>query len=118
MRAHNIGFDVLTEAYYKNRNVITNPTLAHDGSPISWEGNKGVVERSDFGSRPTFRQVFYDALDLGLSIRSPRTGQEIVFVVTGEDKDHRENEITGWRLESLGPNGRPDGKYKLLVIND
>ena len=119
MRAHNIGFDVLIqESYYKNRNVIVGPPI--DGDVFNWERGEGVCELSDIRQpgQSIFRQVYYDALDVGVTVRSPRTGRSIVFVVTGEDKDHRENEITGWRLESLGPNGRPDGKYKLLIIND
>ena len=121
MRAHNIGFDTLLgeHHYYTNRNVIVGHP--YPGNIFSWKGNHGVAELSDFGPSFRWQQIYRDAADHGITVQSPRSREEIVFVVIKVDKiesQHEADEITGWNLVSLGPNGRPDNKFEILIIND
>lgn len=55
-------------------------------------------------------RVYDDAIDQGLTLRSTRSGREIVFVVW--DVETRDGDLLLWTLRSL------DGGYTMTLWND
>jgi hypothetical protein len=118
MRAHNIGFDLLTEAasrYSARGNVLVGHPIS--AAMFNWEQGEGSTFISDLGKEFRFQKVYKDAEDRGLTLVSPKTGEEIVFVITDEERD-RENELTAWKLVSLGSSGLPNNFLQLTIWND
>jgi hypothetical protein len=74
----------------------------YDGALFSWSNATGFVDASSLGINPGItpsRQVWSDSCDLGFMIRSPRTGQERLFILDscGETRN-AEGELTSWKF--------------------
>jgi len=69
----------------------------------------------EISSTNGFGRVYADACDEGLTLVSARTGVEIVFVITGTDKD-AEGEIVSWTLVPAIPSAWGGGS--ILLFND
>lgn len=84
--------------------------------PISWRQTHGSVEASDltgFGqSGPFVSRVWDDSADVGLVLRSHRTGREVLFGLVDVDRGS-DGEVRSWKLES-----HPGGNLHLTVFND
>lgn len=75
----------------------------HDGGLFFWEGNDGTVDASQLthgavGSRPLHGRIWNDSVDVGFYVHSPRTNQDVLFVLNEEQT--REGEVVGWRYIS------------------
>lgn len=83
-----------------------------NSSLFSFKNNTFVAEISGL---PGYRhsQIFQDACDEGIAIRSAKTGKELSFAYVGIDSDGEET--YGWRYECVDRNFR---HLKILVIND
>lgn len=65
------------------------------------------------------RQIYDDACDVGIAIRSDRTGRIVRFYLTGEDTDGED--VAGWRFEPIAEDTRRvpgSGRTRVLIIND
>lgn len=80
---------------------------------FTWTGNVGVAEASDFGTLSSIRaRVWLDSCDEGFWLRSPKTGERILFTfddvereatLRGVIENHEsEGEIVAWRFTSYG----------------
>ena len=80
------------------------------------DGTKAlVVEMSEleFG----FERLYRDSIDMGLAIKSERTGRVVHFVVYRSDT--RNGEVYGWELYPMsGDHILTHSPYRVLVIND
>lgn len=89
---------------------------------FSWNPTDGklVSEASDFGPMRQglwwLGQLYEDACDAGIAIRSHKTGQvqQFVLVETLYSKDE-DRELYGWRFAPLQPNSRV---REVLIFND
>lgn len=77
--------------------------------------NMLVAEMSDFGRSFDFGRVYDDACDIGLTIRSERTGREIVFAVEHIERD-REGDLLYWTLRPVNRNEWAAGTVR--IYND
>lgn len=57
-----------------------------------------VSEISNFGKGFNFERVYDDACDVGMTLVSARTGDAVVFAVTGEQRD-ADGDLMYWTLE-------------------
>ena len=66
-----------------------------------------------------FSQIYDDACDIGFIMVNEDTRNEVIFTLSGEDKND-DGETTGWRFESqIKINGVwYHGTYKCLIAND
>lgn len=121
MKVHNVGFDSLLTENNDNRgkeyssNVIVG--TPHNGLLFTWRDGVGYIDISDLGPNFHFEKVYRDAEDVGITLYSPYSRRQIVYVHTGIDRD-ADGDITGWTFESLGPNGRPNNFLRLKIHND
>ena len=93
---------------------MTMALLPLDPAPLerfTTTGDKLVTEASDIGFR--LQQVFDDACDVGMAIRSHHTGKVITFVLHHEEK--LDGDVVAWHLVPY-----PQGacKYTVVVFND
>lgn len=75
----------------------------------------GVADITDLGVQwitELVSPIYSDAADVGIAVKSERTGEYRKFVFVQPLIDVRENEITGWELTSF------DGLIKLHILND
>lgn len=82
--------------------------------------NRMVAEASDIGWKNIFDQLFDDAYDIGLAIRSERTKKVVYFHVAEEIKD-QEGDILVWILKPISQHAKPNTKLYNLevhVLND
>lgn len=94
--------------------TILKPTRVPSDA-FTWNGNLGTCEISDLGRDFRFGQVYDDACDEGVTVVSSKTGEEVVFAITGRDMDHSGEDIAGWRLQGVTPGYKT---MQLLIIND
>ena len=74
-----------------------------------------VTQISDLGPNFTFGRVYDDAMDVGLTLISARTGDELVFAMVEEQKD-AEGDLVAWRLV---PADRKKRKLcDMIIFND
>jgi hypothetical protein len=74
--------------------------------------NTFVAEASEL---PAMSRVFNDACDVGYTLISQRTGREVIFAVTGIERD-REGELLYEDLRPVNPNEWAAGTVR--VYND
>ncbi len=86
---------------------------------FTWSNKEFFAEISSLGVRG-FERIYPDACDVGLSIRSERTGEEVWFYLETEHRD-REGDVTHWTLkptnEAVRKNPGLKG-VKMTVFND
>lgn len=84
---------------------------------FSRDGDMLVAEASTCGG-PSLQQIYNDACDVGIAIRSERTGVVCRFLLV--DHDENDGEVAGWRFEPLDKReaGRTCGIKRVLIIND
>lgn len=76
-----------------------------------------VTEMSDLQARGIeFGRVFDDACDEGLTVRSQRTGIEVIFAVNHVEKN--DGDLLYWDLIPWGMSGPLDLGIKIRVFND
>ena len=100
-------------------------TRTFNARTFTWHQGIGTCELSAltaFGIGTVVGRLFTDATDLGLELRSPRTGVTKRFVLEAENKD-REGEVTSWNfLEVVGPRTPgsriPTDALQLIILND
>jgi hypothetical protein len=70
-------------------------------SKFHWDAESRVLsaEISDLNN-PRFQRIYDDACDVGLAVRSDRTGETVSFYVAQEHKD-REGDVQSWVLEPI-----------------
>lgn len=73
-----------------------------------------VAEASDLGVRVPLHRFFNDACDVGIAIRSHKTGREVRFLFTHEDKTP-DGDIAGWNFEAYD---KDQPIKRVLIIND
>lgn len=98
------------------------PVVAVTGSlTVSRESVKTlVIEASGLNGFDRCRRVYPDAADVGIKLRSPRTGRDAVWVLK-ERHENNDHEITHWEFVPA-----PEAVYKtpalagwtLIVYND
>lgn len=79
-----------------------------------------VAEASDLGYRGP-RQIYDDACDAGISIKSARTGQVITYYLSEEEMDGSGEDVAGWRFKPIAEDVRRVPACKntsVLIIND
>ena len=76
----------------------------HDTGAFTWQGTHGCAEASDFGDRMVADRVWLDAADVGMLIRNPRTGREVLFVLAEEERD-REGDTVAWLYRAADASG-------------
>lgn len=105
--------------------IILNDTFAYDSSlftvsPHS-DGTKVLVaEASDLGYHGP-RRIYDDACDVGVAIRSHRTGRLVRFYLDSEDRDHTGEDVAGWRFRPIAEDARRvpgAARTSVLIIND
>ncbi len=80
-----------------------------------------VAEASDVGYRSPLR-IYDDACDVGIAIRSRRTGRVVRFYLAHEDNDRSGEDIAGWWFKPIAEDARKlsvkDRQIDVLIIND
>lgn len=104
----------LTPAQRRNINW---PALAVSTSSVHYHGEDDTLtcEASDIGLGRTVQEVpiFRDAADVGIFLRSHRTGAVVPFIYVDVEQDD-EGEVLSWRYSSYGL----DRPIQLKVWND
>jgi hypothetical protein len=76
-----------------------------------------IAEASDLPGRGRFRRIYDDSCDLGLTLRSQRTGREVDFALFREVRDGSGEDIMHWELRPICVTS--DLKdLKVIVFND
>jgi hypothetical protein len=109
-RAYNAGFNAGTTIY---NSMKYNFAKQYDASKFSWKGSEGVACASDLGIKAgqvPYDQLYDDAIDTGLTLKSPKTGVEKVFVLVGVTDFN--GDLIKWSFTSV------DGKLIVTIYND
>lgn len=102
--------------------IILTDSAAYPAKAFSVSRSDGfvtlVAEASDLGFRGS-RRIYDDACDVGVAVRSERTGQTVRFYE--KDQDVREGHVCGWWFEPIPEDvrrGRVPANARILIIND
>ncbi len=79
-----------------------------------------VAEASDLRYRG-WHQIYDDACDVGISIKSSRTGQIVTYYLNEEEMDHSGEDVAGWRFKPIAEDVRrvpACANTSVLIIND
>lgn len=68
---------------------------------------------SDLPNRGRFERIYPDACDVGLRIRSEKTGRSVTFAVYRQEI--RDGDLCYWELRPIGPNAP---NVKMRIWND
>lgn len=82
--------------------MIIKHLIAHSTEHCTLNGRYTmVVEASDLGLKPGFKfeQIYDDACDVGLTMKSHVTGREITFFLQEEIRSA--DELQGWQLKPI-----------------
>ena len=81
--------------------------------------NMFIGEMSDFQNQNLFNQLYDDACDCGMVIKSNKTGKEVTFYLSETVYDS-ENCITHWTFLPVVDKNTPEGakNTKVVVFND
>lgn len=74
----------------------------YDGSKFSWKGGEGVAVASELGLKAgviPYDYLYNDSVDVGLTIRSPKTNVVKPFVLVKVTKHY--GQTVKWIFESL-----------------
>ena len=96
-----------------NNSMKYNFAKQFDASKFSWKGSEGVACASDLGLKAgqvPYDQLYDDAIDTGLILKSPKTGVEKVFVLV--DVTDFNGDTIKWSFMSV------DGKLIATIYND
>lgn len=103
--------------------MMHGPTFSHREFMFDKERNQFSAEMSMLSSGSTIEvlgRIYDDAADIGLTIRSERTGQHATYYLHGTVKDD-EGDIQYWELwpttETLRQNPQLSGT-KVVIFND
>lgn len=90
-------------------------TVALSSAPFSWHADKGlmVCEASDLRGSFRLHRLYNDACDVGIAIRSKRTGNVERFVLAKVDESG--GDVAGWNFVPVNPKC---GVRRVLIIND
>ncbi len=93
-------------------------TPVHSTARFTWvpASKTFVAEMSDFNGAAPFTRLYDDSCDAGLTLRSAKTGREVVCFLAGEDRNG-EGELQGLRFQPLKPADRALFN-EVLLIND
>lgn len=105
--------------------IILDDTFAYDGAMFSVSSHEDgtkvlVAEASTLGYHGP-RRIYDDACDVGIAIRSHRTGRLVRFYLDSEDMDHSGEDVAGWRFRPIAEDVRraPEAsRTSVLIIND
>ena len=104
----------LTPAQRRNINW---PALTVSTKGVSYHGEDNTLtcEASDIGLGRTIHEgpIFRDAADIGIFLRSHKTGVVVPFVYVDVEHDN-EGDVMAWRFSSYGL----DHPIQLVVFND
>jgi hypothetical protein len=97
-------------------NFINN---AIDSKQFSFKDNTFVAEASDFTGRVIERQIYDDACDIGIAIRSSSTGKIMKFFLHQIKKDG-EGDVMFWEYHICADDARVPGckDLKVIIFND
>jgi hypothetical protein len=102
------------------QNLMPMNPVSSDIFSVSQNGREKVMvtEMSTLeGNGGELTRMYRDSIDLGIAIKSERTGKVVNFVVVG--RDVVDGEIQGWHLRPLkGMFIDRDAGYRVLIIND
>lgn len=104
--------------------IILDDTFSYDGALFTVsshdDGTKTLVaEASTLGYHGP-RRIYDDACDVGIAVRSHRTGRLVRFYLDSEDMD-RTDDVAGWRFQPIPEDARrvPNAaRTYVLIIND
>ena len=93
---------------------------SYSAASFRWHGKEGTAEISELnpgahytGRRGIDARVWNDACDVGFIVRSPRTGNEILF--TFEKVSDNDGEVTHWLYRGYGPE---NSEFTVIIFND
>ena len=66
--------------------------------------------------RLPFRRIYDDACDIGLAVRSARSGEVVTFVVSQEYR--RDGDVTHWDVVPIPEHRRRARKVRIRIWND
>lgn len=85
--------------------------LIYCSSKFTWRGNTGYADISDLSGKMAPHGLIYDdAIDVGFTVKSARTGREVEFVHTHPEYD--DGELVKEHYVSTG------GNYNIILFND
>lgn len=76
-----------------------------------------VAEISDFGRTDPFKRIYDDACDVGLAIRSVRTGAVVRYYLEREELN-ADDEIVAWHLKPIAEDARRAAGTEVVLFND
>lgn len=91
-----------------------NPPV-HNARNFNWCGTYGSCEASDLAPLGVkwFGRVWQDACDVGMVLHSPRTGNDVLFLLKEEERSQGpDGDMISWIFESS------DGSFTARVYND
>ena len=101
--------------------LLQNPVFPTDAFGVYPEDKTMSCEASTLGIRSPEYQLYDDACDVGICLRSHKTGKLASFYVYDVDKDASDEDIYGWHLKPCPESLRkcPELKgWTVLIIND
>lgn len=90
------------------------PVLSTETFTFHREGNQLIAEASTLGDSFRLARLWDDACDQGITLKSHRTGREITYVLTGEER--YEGELQGWRMAPA--DAELAAMPEVLILND
>jgi len=94
--------------------VIMNSKFHYDREERLFTAEASDLKDHDFLSRVFLSRVFNDACDVGFRVVSSKTGREVVFTFSREERN-TDSDVTAWHFTSYRAMG---GNFKATIFND